>query len=159
MRRTGGQFRMRTILKRAFLISAALVLIATASAKIYSAFGDVRLLEHVDGLFSIRNRWLLIGVSALELALVYLLVRTRIDRIKFLALIWLATMFGFYRFANWYFQIPEPCPCLGTLAQRLGWSPTAVEGGLTITISYLFTGSLIFLLSDLFIPSAERNTK
>lgn len=61
--------RLLNKLKTFFLVSAGVILSATALAKLYSTLGSARVLDRADELTGVANRWLLFGVTAVELEL------------------------------------------------------------------------------------------
>lgn len=137
--------RLLSRLKTIFLISAGVILSATALAKLYSTLGSARVLDRADDLFGLPNRWILFGVGAVELAVVCVLLLSRVERVKVLSLLWLSSMFGLYRGAKWYFHVTGPCKCLGSLTEKLGIKPETVESVMTGVAGYLFLGSLVWL--------------
>src|SRR5213079_961849 len=108
--------------------------------------GAGRILDTQDDLFLIPNRWVLFLSATIELGVMYLTVFGKRERIKLLGLLWLSSMFVLYRMAKWYANIPEACPCLGQLAEKLPLNPETVDLGLRLIVAYLFLGSSFSLL-------------
>jgi hypothetical protein len=136
------------MLRRFFFISAVLILAVTASGKLYSTLGAARILDYADRLLLLPNRWILFGVGAIEIGVVCVLLFSRIDRFKLIALLWLSSMFVLYRSARWYFHVAEPCKCLGRWTEKLPFMPQTVEFALELLVAYMFAGSLLFYLWD-----------
>lgn len=104
------------ILKRIVILT----LIATATAKIISAFGSSPIVDHPDGVLGIPNKWLFICVASIELAVAgHLAIGKRVLTQSSL-LLWLGTGFGVYRISGWWLKVPEPCSCLGSFTD---WFP------------------------------------
>jgi hypothetical protein len=150
-------------MKNGFFRSVALILFITSSAKLYSAFGSERILDRMDRLLQIPNRWVLVGTGLIELAIVLYLLFGRIERTKLLAVLWLGSGFILYRFFHWFFGYSEPCRCLGKLGERLPLSSGTLDFILMGAVLYLFAGSLAFLVSSWrrslpakFVPAEEK---
>lgn len=115
-------------------------------AKLYSAAGEARILAVRDPLLLLTNRELLLAAGLLELAVAAYLLFGRNARIKLWLLAWLGVNFLLYRLALAWIAPGKPCPCLGTLAERLPLRPDKVDLLLKLVILYMLGGSLFFLL-------------
>ena len=73
-------------MRRVFYGSSGLLLLFTGLAKVYSAFGPMRLLQSPDPLLGLDYRTVLLWASALELAVVFVLWSARTDLVKCLSL-------------------------------------------------------------------------
>lgn len=135
-------------LRKAFLRSALVILAITALAKLYSAFGPAAVLARSDHLLLVPYRWILVGVAGLELTVVAMVLVASVPKIKLLSILWLSTCFALYRFAKWFFNLPDPCHCLGDITGNLPLKPQAIDLGLKIIVAYLFAGSFALLIAD-----------
>ena len=131
--------------ERLFRFSAASLLLLTACAKLFSATGHAALLEFPDPLLGIRNRELLILVGLVELAVVAGLLSGLTIRAKHLLLVWLSSNFVLYRLAFYSLNLGRPCPCLGTLTEKLHLSAHVVNWALSGVVVYLLLGSVCAL--------------
>src|SRR6478609_1737632 len=96
-----------------FVRSVAILLLLTAVAKLFSAFGSARILTARDPMFLLKYWQIMILVGLLELAVAIYLFRGRDSILKLFAILWLGSNFIFYRMANDLMGITV-CPCLGT---------------------------------------------
>jgi hypothetical protein len=133
-----SQFMNKPIAVTTFCLSAATLLILTGLAKLYSTLGTSKILDGIDELFLVENRLVLIGAAAAEFAVAWTLVFGRSEKLKLISLLWLSSMFVWYRTARWYFAIPTPCKCLGNLTDNLPFKVETVETGLQLMIVYCF---------------------
>ncbi|MCX8089394.1 MAG: hypothetical protein N3I86_00435 [Verrucomicrobiae bacterium] len=141
-----------------YLQFAGVLLALTALAKLYSAAGEARILAVRDPvLLLLSNRGVLMAVGLLELATAGYLIFGRNTRNKHVLIIWLSLNFIVYRVGLWWVAPGKPCPCLGTLTERLPLAPDTVDLLLKLVIVYLLGGSLFFLLLEwLRGPGASR---
>ena len=128
-----------------FLRSVAAILLLTAAAKFASAFGTQSILEKADPVFWVlKNRDLLVLVTALE-AFVALLLLSKVSlSIKRGSLIWLCINFLLYRMGLWITDAPIACKCLGDLAERIGLSDSQASWVMLGALGYMLGGSLFF---------------
>ncbi|MEY4692338.1 MAG: hypothetical protein RIT19_2663 [Verrucomicrobiota bacterium] len=129
-----------------FLRSAAALLLLTALAKGFSAFGSNSILEKPDPVFWVlKNRELLILVAAVELAVAALLVSGMPLKIRRGGLLWLCANFLLYRAGLWVTGSPPACKCLGELAGRIGLSDAQASWVMLGILGYLLGGCLFFV--------------
>lgn len=100
-----------------FFRAAGMLLVLTATAKLYSAGGAARILGTQDQLFHIGFRSLLFLAAFVEIGVATFLLRSRRDLKRSLVLLWLSVNFICYHVANYLLGI-HYCPCLGTLEDR-----------------------------------------
>jgi hypothetical protein len=124
---------------------AAMVLVCTALSKLYTLNSGYRMLDLPDPLFLFRNNYLLGCLAALELFCALIMLIAREPRAKGLLLLWLGGNFILYHSAILISGVVEPCPCLGTVAARLGLSSGA-SSVLTKAIIAYFAFSGIYLI-------------
>lgn len=109
-----------------FVISAGLILGLTGLAKLWSAFGDVKLLmvpDPITGL-SFRNMMLLAAAAELPIAAACFF---KPPRLATTWVAWLATNFLIYRLDLWWMGWKKPCGCLGNLTDTLGITPHTAD--------------------------------
>jgi hypothetical protein len=104
------------VLKRIVILT----LIATAMAKVITAFGSSPIVDRPDGVLGISNKWLFLCVASIELAVAGYLVIGKQVLTQSNLLLWLGTAFGAYRVSKWWLDVPEPCSCLGSFTD---WFP------------------------------------
>jgi hypothetical protein len=129
-----------------FLYSAAVILIVTAVAKLYSATGSLRILDHSDPMLMLSNRQVFMLVGLIELAVAGYCLWGRALSLKLLSTAWLATMFGLYRVGLWWTGPHGSCGCLGTVADMLPVSAQAVDHAMLGLVAYLWLGSVGLLI-------------
>jgi len=98
--------------------SAAVLLLLTAAAKLYSSCGSVRILQVQDQLLHLGYRRVMILAALVEIVVAVFLLKSRINLRRSLALLWLSANFLAYHLGNYLLGI-HYCPCLGSLADRL----------------------------------------
>jgi len=140
---------MQRILASAFVSSAAVVLLITGAAKIFSAISGGQILENLDPVFGITLYLLFWCAGAIEiLASLVCMFGQRLG-LKAALVLWLATNFVVYRIGLMW--VGGICGCLGTLAEPLHLSPATVDASMKIVLAYLVIGSvatLFFLHKD-----------
>lgn len=124
-----------------YLLSAAIILVATGLAKLWSAFGSVRLLVVADPIAGIPFRWLLLAVGGVELLIAGVCFFSRHQRLATLLVAWLATNFLVYRLGLWWMGWHKPCGCMGSLTSALHLSEQAADNIMKGVLAYLLLGS------------------
>lgn len=130
-------------------MSVACLLSITAGAKLYSATGHARLLDIEEALLPMSIRQALWLIGFIELAIVVVLLVSRSDTIKLVCIAWLAGNFALYRIATLVLAVGKPCPCLGSITERLHLKQATVEHVLVAIVAYMLFGSLFFLIARL----------
>jgi len=128
-----------------FVISAGVIFAITAAAKLVSAMGDARILNHADPLLGLKTRHVLAGVGAVEAALAAFLFFSRNAWLKLSLTAWMATNFLVYRLGIWWLDAPKPCGCLGTVTDALPLSPRMVDYGMKGILAYLLIGGFTLI--------------
>ena len=128
-----------------FGLVAAFLLIA-ALAKLYSASGDARILSARDPLLPASNREVFVAAGLVELAVAVYLTRCRDIKLKHLTVLWLSCNFIVYRLAISFIGYNKPCPCLGTVSERLPLSPHVIDRLLWAMVAIMFMGSSFCLM-------------
>lgn len=138
----------RIFSQNTYLNLAAGLLAIAAGAKLHTATGEARILAQPDPVLMLSHRTVLVAVGVLELAVAAYLFFGRNLRNKHLLVVWLGVSFLAYRLALAWIAPGKPCPCLGTLTERLPLRPDSVDLLLKLVIVYMLSGSLLFLLLD-----------
>lgn len=124
-----------------FFKTAAVTLILTALAKLYSSTGAAKVLMVQDQLLHLGYRPLLIAVAVIEIAVALFLLKSRHETRRALALLWLSGNFLFYHFGNTLIGV-RLCPCLGRLTDRLPLPPGLADVLLQFLVIFWFLVSL-----------------
>ena len=132
--------------ERLFRRSVALLLLSTAAAKLISAGGHAAILDFPDPLLVLRNRQLLVLVALVEIIIAAALLSRLSVQTRYLLVAWLSSNFILYRLGLHVLSPGKPCPCLGTITERLRLSPDQVNGVLWGVALYLLAGSIIVLI-------------
>jgi hypothetical protein len=82
-----------------FLYSAALVLLVTGTAKLWSITGDAKVLSMIDPIAHLTYRQLMLMVGLLEIVTAIYLFKGRSLLSRATAIFWLSSNFMLYRFA------------------------------------------------------------
>jgi hypothetical protein len=145
---------MNRKIQDSFIYSVAVILFVTASAKIFTATSKAQALRYPDWLFTLSNRNLFYVTGGIELAIsVFLLMKNGGQRIKLALIAWLSTLFLAYRAGFWWQGVPNLCDCLGNLNQKLPVSPRTVNFVMLAVLIWLFVGSYLLLIVDIFSQS------
>jgi hypothetical protein len=129
-----------------FVFGAAIILVVTGFAKVWSSFGDAKLLEFVDPLLGVKFRYLLAVVGVLELIIAFVCCLPNRNLVSTGLIAWLGTCFAIYRIALWLTEGPAPCPCLGNLTDKLNISPETANAVTITALIYFVTGSYALLI-------------
>src|SRR5688500_18492459 len=132
--------------ERLFRLSAVLILFLTSVAKLASSTGQAPILELPDPLLGIARRQMLVAVGVLELIIAVALLSPLESRRKHLLLLWLGTSFLVYRLSFHWINPGKPCPCLGSLSDKLPISEATLDAFLWAVIVYFLIGSISLLL-------------
>lgn len=131
----------------AHLLTVRWTLFLTGLAKVYSATGSAKVLEIPEALLpmSIRQALWLVGLIELIIAL-YLWLGGN-HRVKLVWVAWLGGNFVLYRLAAFLMTVGKPCPCLGSITEKLHLNQAAAEHILGAVAVYMLFSSLFFLLA------------
>ena len=124
-----------------------LLLAVTALAKILAATGEARILAQPDpllGLISMRQSMLL--AAALEIVVVVLVWRAPTALRGAALLLWIGSVFLFYRMGLWWVGFEGSCRCLGNMGDVFGISPENADWIAKGILVYLLVGSIAILL-------------
>lgn len=126
---------------RGFMVSAGVLLLATAAAKLVSAGGNARILQFPDPVFAIPFRRVFWIVGGLELVIALICLFGKWPRLQAGLVAWLATSFAVYRLALNLSGYHSPCHCLGNLTDALHISPETADNAMKVVLAYLLIGS------------------
>ena len=124
-----------------FLLSAGIVLLMTAVAKLVSAAGSARVLDVPSPILLISFRHLFLLVGAMELAVAIVCFFSKQVLFQSWLLAGLITNFTLYRFSLHWVGYHKPCSCLGNLTDELHISPQTADVAMKIILVYLLIGS------------------
>jgi hypothetical protein len=129
-----------------FLQIAGVVLLLTACAKLFSAFGSAPILSLHDPILRLPYRMVFVigGIVELLVGLACIVGRRTVLQAGLLAS--LATVFITYRIGLYVLGESALCPCLGSLTDAIHLSASVADLGLKITLGALSIGSYAILL-------------
>ena len=132
-----------------FVRSSGALLLITGLAKIFSFFGNTRVLEIRDPLIGLPLGTVILIVGLVELALAYLCLSSK--RLGACAgmVAWLATNFIMYRLGLWFIGWHKPRACLGSLTDMLHISPGTADNIMKAVLTFLFVGAYSVMLLNL----------
>lgn len=136
--------------------TAVTVLLTTAGAKLISASGSAPILDWPDPLFGLANRQMLLLAAALEVGVVLALAAPMSGKYKHLLVCWLSANFVVYRLALHLVSPGRPCPCLGSLTERLNLGAQATGILLWSIALYLLLGSAGLLVTRRSAPAGVK---
>jgi hypothetical protein len=133
-----------------FIFSAALILLVTSIAKLFTAFnppGVVGILDIKDPVLGIKNRDLMFCAGLLELVVTLVLFFGKKNLPKLILITWLGTNFALYRLMFLLAAPGKPCPCLGNFADVVHIDRSDLHAILTFFTGYFLLGgiSMLFL--------------
>jgi len=132
-------------LKR-FAISAGMILGLTGLAKLWTSFGDVKLLMVADPITGLSFRYMMLLAAVAELAIAAVCLVTKANRLATVLVAWMATNFLVYRLGLWWIGWKKPCGCLGNLTDTLGITPQTADHIIKVLLAYLLVGSYGLLI-------------
>jgi hypothetical protein len=144
-RKISPELKIASVLEMTFVISAGSILLITGAAKLWSAFGQVRILEFPDPITNISFRHLMLLTSVIEMMVALVCLLLRKVQLALILVAWLATIFLIYRLGLWWLDWQTPCHCLGSLTGRLGIPSQTADTIMKIVLAYLLIGSYIML--------------
>lgn len=138
----------RVALRRWFLVSAGLILLATGIGKCLAAIGPQRALDVPDPVFGIPFRQLFLGVGLLEQYVAMLCLCGRHVLLSLVVVAWLASNFLLYRVGLWLMGWHGPCGCAGKLTDALGIAPQTADGLMKLVLVYLLIGGAVCIVHE-----------
>jgi hypothetical protein len=135
--------------RRAFVVSAAVVLVLTAAVKLLGATRNAPYLTLPDPLFQlVSSRTMILLAAVVELTVAGLLILRKVDRLKLWLLVWLSSLFLSYRAGLLLVGFSGLCPCLGGPLDWFGVKPTMADAVAKGIIGYLLVFAVGFLLVE-----------
>jgi hypothetical protein len=131
---------------RAFLYSAAILFLITATAKLVSSFGTEKILLEREPLLGIQFRELFRIVGGCELIVAFVCFWSRQIRFSTVLVAWLATTFVAYRYSLLRIGWHKPCACLGNLTAAVHMSSQVADNIMKGVLVYLLIGSYGILI-------------
>jgi Methylamine utilisation protein MauE len=131
-----------------YFYSIASLLILTAVAKLISATGTSQGLSTKDPVFGITVQHLLEGVGMMELFVAAFLLISRNTGYKSMVALGVSACFLMYRAAYWLNAPEQPCPCLGTITERLHMNKDVLSAMMLVFAIYMFLGNLYLLIAS-----------
>jgi hypothetical protein len=129
-----------------FLLSAGGVLAVTGIAKIWSTFGQARLMAVTDPLLGLTFGHLMVLVGGAELGIALACLFSRRQALLLGLVAWLATNFVVYRLGLRWMDWHRPCGCMGNLTDALHLSPQLADSIMKGILGYLLVGSYALLV-------------
>jgi hypothetical protein len=131
-------------LRLSFYRVCGLILLATAFAKIFSAFGRAKILFTPDPVFYVSQRIVLAEAGVLEFAIGMLLLFWKCEQDKWKMLTLLCVCFWTYRVAVLISGAGGPCPCLGNVFDWSPWLRDHSQGLILAVLILMSLGVLVF---------------
>lgn len=129
-----------------FIHSAAMILIVTGAAKVWTAFGGVRLLTMADPIVGMPFKYLMLSVGLAEIAIALVCFFSKRQTLALGLVAWLSTNFVIYRFGLLWMDWHRPCNCLGNLTDALHIPPQTADNIMKVVLAYLLIGSYGLLI-------------
>ena len=129
-----------------FIHSAATILIVTGAAKVWTAFGGVRLLTMADPIVGMPFKYLMLSVGMAEVAIALVCFFSKRQTLALGLVAWISTNFVVYRLGLWLMNWHRPCNCLGNLTDALHISPQVANNIMKVVLAYLLIGSYGLLI-------------
>ena len=124
-----------------FIASSGVILSATGIVKVWSAFGNSKLLSVADPIFGTEFKHLMLVVGMAEIVIALICFFGKQQKLALGLVAWLATNFVFYRLGLWWMDWHRPCSCLGNLTNALHIPPQTADSAMKIILGYLMVGS------------------
>ena len=131
-----------------YVKTSAVILFITGILKIFSAFGQSKILNQQDPVLGVPFYLLMFSSGSLELVVALYCYYNRCSLSgKLASLLWLSILFFIYRLGLFSSHWENHCPCLGNLSDMLHISPKTSNTILKYILGYLLAGSCISLLA------------
>jgi len=126
---------------RIFILSAGCVLAITGGAKVFSAFGNAKLLSVDDPILGIPFKILIFVVGLMEIGIAAVCFTEKMKKAALCFVTMMATSFLVYRIGLWLVGWKSPCNCMGNLSDKLHISSTTADSIMKLVLAYLLIGS------------------
>ena len=157
-----SEARRLTFWMKVAIRSCAVILLVTGAAKLWSGFGNAKVLEMSDPIVGVSFGNLALGVGLIEIAVAaQCLARPSKLLVNASLVAWLSTCFLVYRLGLWWIGWVKPCGCLGSLTDALHVTPATADLLTKATLVYLLTSSwgLILQLNSASERLSDKPTK
>ncbi|HWD91203.1 MAG TPA: hypothetical protein VG938_02525 [Verrucomicrobiae bacterium] len=124
-----------------FILSAGVILLVAAIAKIVSAVGKAKILETPDPVLTISRRNLMFAAGIVEILLCWGLVVLQRKDTKIAILTLFASACLGYKIALLWIAPGALCPCLGNVTDALPISPHVLATAENVILGYLLLGA------------------
>ena len=124
-----------------FIISASLILLITGAAKVWTVFGNNKILGLVDPIAGLKFWQLMLAVGWGEIAVALVCFFSKRQTLALGLVAWMSTNFVVYRLGLWWMDWKKPCSCLGNLTDALHISPQTADNIIKVLLAYLLIGS------------------
>lgn len=131
-----------------FITTTAVILMIAGGAKLWSAFGNGKLLALDDPIMGIKFVHLMLAAGLAEIAVALFCALTSHKSLGVALVAWMSTNFVVYRLGLWWVGWKKPCSCLGNLTDALHISPQVADNIMKVVLAYLLIGSYWFLFLE-----------
>lgn len=139
-------WRKRPVLGTWFILSAAIILVLTGVAKVWTAFAPTKVLAVADPITGVSFGHLMLAVGVVELVIASICLFAKSQTLKLGLIAWLASNFVVYRCGLWWMGWHKPCSCMGNLTDALHIRPEVADNIMKAILAYLFIGSYGLLI-------------
>lgn len=126
---------------RVFEIIAAVCLLATASAKLFSSLGAAKVLALDDPIFAIPFRVVFVAASAIEGGIGIVCLLSKRVWLPVVLIAYISGLLILYRVGLLIVHYHSPCPCMGTLTDALHITPANADLAMKWLLAFLTIGS------------------
>jgi len=126
---------------KAFIYSAGILLTITATAKLVSSLGSVRILQYSDPILTVSFKHVFLFVGVIELVIALNCFFSKRIWLPAGLVAWLATSFLAYRIGLVTVGYHRPCSCMGNFMDALHIPPQTADTAMKIILAYLLIGS------------------
>jgi len=133
--------------RKRFLISVAIILVVTASAKLWTVLGPwkTQILHAEEPMLGVSFGVLLLIAAVTEIMVAAVCIfGSRFDGL--FSVFWLASVLCVYRLGLSIVEWTRPCGCLGNLTDALHISPQLADNIMKGLLAFMFIGSVSLLI-------------
>jgi hypothetical protein len=131
---------------RIYLLSVSGIMFVLGLMKLISATGAQLLLQELDPIIPMTNKFLFIVSGCVEIAISVILLWHVSVTLKLKLLAWISLVFVCYHLILRAYHWHGNCPCLGNATEWLHLSPRAANTLVGAFIMYFLFGSLLLLI-------------
>jgi hypothetical protein len=137
--------RTELVSKSGFVLSAGVVLALTGMAKVWSAFGNTKVLAVIDPILGLKFGQLMLAVGLAEIVIAAVCFSGGRRTLALALVAWVSSSFAMYRLGLWWMDWKRPCNCLGNLTDALHIQPQTADNVMKIILACLLIGSYTLL--------------